>query len=189
MVITDRALCWLDTNYSNIIGPEIAPSPSLALGAGESLRSTEDFIIYIFVVPGSRIRVDCIIYGNVTTQPLWKYYTVIVATFCRDKCSFGSLLSASCVCLYTFICVVFYLYDYFHVSGSMECEITNTITTVRMPNKNYESEQNCALWQIQRGIWRLSGGTFIIHVYLQCMQESRLKHCTLLFRDMYRLFS
>ena len=57
MVITDRALCWLDTRCLNVIGPEIVPSPSLALGAGESPKTTENFVIYIFVVPGSRIRV------------------------------------------------------------------------------------------------------------------------------------
>ena len=70
LVTVDRALCWLGTICLNVIGPEIAPSPSLVLGAGESHTSTENFIIYLFVVPGSRIRVDCTTCGNVTTPSM-----------------------------------------------------------------------------------------------------------------------
>lgn len=43
--------------------------------------------------------------------------------------------------------------------------------------------------KFKEGFGDVSGGTFIIHVYLQCMQECRLKHCSLSFRNMYRLFS
>ena len=67
LATTDRAIPWLDTRCSNVIGPEIAPSPSLALGAGESPKTTENFVVYIFVVRESRNTLDCTTCGNVTT--------------------------------------------------------------------------------------------------------------------------
>ena len=67
---TDRAIPWLDTRCSNVIGPEIAPSPSLALGAGESPKTTENFVVYIFEVRESRNTLDCTTCGNVTAKLL-----------------------------------------------------------------------------------------------------------------------
>ena len=81
MVITDRALCWLDTNYSNVIGPEIAPIFLLAQSAGKPLSSTENCLAYLFVVPGSRIRVDCTI-CNVPTSFILNWWSPNVGVFC-----------------------------------------------------------------------------------------------------------
>ena len=64
----DRAILRLDEICLNAVGSKIAPSPSLALGAGEPPKTTEDFVVYIFVVQESRNTMDCITCGNFTTS-------------------------------------------------------------------------------------------------------------------------
>ena len=69
LVTTDRVILWLDTICSNVIGPKLAPLPSLAQGAGESPKSTENFVVYIFVVQESWNSAGCATScGDVTTH-------------------------------------------------------------------------------------------------------------------------